>query len=124
MKPHVFVFGSNLAGRHGAGSAKEALKNHGAIYGQGIGRQGNSYAIPTKGRNLEILSLDEIRRYVSGFLVYAGFEHDEEFDIVAVGCGLSSYKPEQIAPMFRDAPANCRLPKEFLEVLGKDAANL
>lgn len=48
----IFVFGSNLAGRHGAGSALEALKKHGAIYGQGVGRQGNSYAIPTNDERL------------------------------------------------------------------------
>lgn len=124
MKPHVFVFGSNLAGRHGAGSAKEALKNHGAIYGQGLGRHGNSYAIPTKGWKMEILPLEHIRNYVNGFLAHASYWYDEDFDIVAIGCGLSGYKPEQIAPMFKDAPANCHLPKEFLEVLGKDVANL
>ena len=44
----IFVFGSNLAGRHGAGAALCALREHGAIYGQGVGLQGNSYAIPTK----------------------------------------------------------------------------
>lgn len=44
----VFVFGSNPEGRHGAGAAKIAKEKFGAIYGQGEGLQGNSYAIPTK----------------------------------------------------------------------------
>ena len=44
----VFVFGSNPEGRHGAGAAKVARRQFGAIYGQGEGLQGRSYAIPTK----------------------------------------------------------------------------
>ena len=46
-KDTIFVFGSNPEGRHGAGSAKVARKYFGAIYGQGEGLQGNSYALPT-----------------------------------------------------------------------------
>ena len=56
----IFVFGSNKAGRHGKGAAKYALENHGAIYGQGEGLQGNSYAIPTKDENLKPISLQGI----------------------------------------------------------------
>ena len=44
----IFVFGSNLEGRHGAGAALFAKNNFGAIYGKSEGLQGNSYAIPTK----------------------------------------------------------------------------
>ncbi len=44
----VFVFGSNPEGRHGAGAAKIAKLYFGAVYGQGEGLQGRSYAIPTK----------------------------------------------------------------------------
>lgn len=44
----IFVFGSNPEGRHGAGAAKYARMYFGAVYGQGEGLQGNSYAIPTK----------------------------------------------------------------------------
>ena len=43
----IFVFGSNPEGRHGAGSAKVAREQFGAIYGQGEGLQGNAYALPT-----------------------------------------------------------------------------
>lgn len=44
----IFVFGSNPEGRHGAGAAKVAREQFGAIYGQGEGLQGNAYALPTK----------------------------------------------------------------------------
>jgi hypothetical protein len=70
-KQQVFVFGSNLAGRHGKGAALDAIKFYGAIYGQGIGRQGNSYAIPTKDADLKPLKLLEIMPYVQSFFIYA-----------------------------------------------------
>lgn len=116
-KVDIFVFGSNLAGRHGAGSALEAYRKHGAILGQGIGLQGASYAIPTKDAKLRTLGLDTIHVFVSDFLAYARRHEWMTFNVVAIGCGLAGYKPEQIAPMFRDAPPNVNLPKEFLACL-------
>jgi len=110
----MFVFGSNLAGRHGAGSAREAVARHGAVYGRATGPQGNAYAIPTKDRNLRTLPLDEIRAHVDDFIAFAIRNPDVEFDVVAVGCGLAGYAPADIAPMFRGAPPNCHLPKEFI----------
>ena len=115
--PRVFVFGSNLAGRHGARSAREALKNHGAIYGYGIGRQGNSYAIPTKDAFMAVMHLGAIKSYVDEFLEYARAHPTTTFDVVAIGCGLAGYTPEQIAPMFREAPVNVNLPPEFIAAL-------
>ena len=44
----IFVFGSNPEGKHGAGAAKVAVNQFGAIYGQGEGIQGQAYALPTK----------------------------------------------------------------------------
>jgi hypothetical protein len=115
----VFVFGSNLAGRHGKGAALFAVQNHGAKYGIGEGYMGNSYALPTKGHHLEILSLKQIEvRSVHNFLAFA-YNHSEMiFQLTPVGCGLAGYKPEQIAPMFANAPANVRLPAEFERVVG------
>lgn len=110
----IFVFGSNLAGRHGAGAALYARKHHGAIYGRGVGRQGNSYAIPTKDEKLRTRSLDQIALDVDVFLAYARQNPDLSFQITAIGTGLAGYMHEQIAPMFRDAPANCTLPPEWL----------
>lgn len=106
----IFVFGSNLAGRHGAGAALFARQNHGAIYGKGQGRQGNSYAIPTKDKNIKTLPLSRIKEYVEVFLEYAKEHQDEQFEITRIGCGLAGYVDHQIAPMFKDATNNCYLP--------------
>lgn len=107
----VFVFGSNLAGRHGAGAALHAVRHCGAVYGQGVGRQGMSYAIPTKGRKLEVLPLAEIAGHVAAFLAYAGTNFEERFYVTAIGTGLAGYKVAEIAPMFVGAPENCDLPE-------------
>ena len=70
LENEVFVFGSNLAGRHGKGAALHARQQHGAIYGQGVGLQGSSYAIPTKDSLLRTLPLSEINKYVYDFLIH------------------------------------------------------
>lgn len=114
----IFVFGSNLAGRHGKGAALFAKEHHGAIYGKGWGRQGNSYGIPTKGWKLEVLPLTEIEKYVIIFLQYAMENPELEFKVTAIGCGLAGYLPEEIAPFFKNVPKNVHLPKEFQEVIG------
>ena len=106
----IFCFGSNLAGRHGAGAALFARQNHGAIYGQGIGRQGNSYAIPTKDYHIKTLPLETIQGYVNEFLLYARNHPELEFQVTRIGCGLAGYTDAQIAPMFANAPSNCHLP--------------
>lgn len=108
---YIFVFGSNLAGRHGKGAAAIAKLQYGAIYGQGEGVQGRSYAIPTKDANLRVLSLLEVKRHVDKFLAYAAREiNNAEFKVTAIGTGLAGYSHDDIAPMFYSAPANCTLP--------------
>lgn len=114
----IFVFGSNLAGRHGKGAALFARQNHGAIYGKGIGLQGNSYAIPTKDERLQALHLDAIAAYVAMFLEEALTRPDLTFKVTPIGCGLAGYKPEQIAWMFDlPCPRNVILPDEFIAAL-------
>jgi hypothetical protein len=120
---HIFVFGSNLAGRHGKGAALEAVQRWGAVYGQGVGLQGRSYAIPTKDERLRTLPLNLIRLYVSKFLNTANYRPDLTFRLTPIGCGLAGYKPEQIAPMFKDAPRNVLIPEEFAAVLGAGRAD-
>lgn len=115
----IFVFGSNLAGRHGKGAALCALKQHGAKHGVGEGRQGNSYAIPTKDGRLKSLSLNEIGHHVSLFLSYAQDNPDLRFKVTAIGCGLAGYSPTQIAPLFVNIPPNCELPLEFIQAIDK-----
>lgn len=113
----IFVMGSNLAGRHGKGAALWALKNRGAIYGQGFGLQGQSFAIPTKDRQIRTLPLDIIGGYVKLFIEEARLNPEIQYQVTPIGCGLAGYKPEQIAPMFKDAPSNVELPQEFISVL-------
>lgn len=117
----IFVFGSNLAGRHGKGAALQAKQKHGAIYGQGWGLQGDSYAIPTKDERLQTLPLNLISLWVVRFLGTARYRPDLTFRLTAIGCGLAGYKPENIAPMFANAPDNVILPPEFERVLGRNS---
>jgi hypothetical protein len=107
----VFVFGSNLGGRHGKGAALYAKQHRGAIYGQGVGRQGSSYAIPTKAANLKVLPLSAIAIYVTAFLAYARQNPKLTFEVTRIGCGLAGYKDDDIAPLFKGAPSNCQLPE-------------
>lgn len=114
----IFVFGSNLAGRHGKGAALWARQHRGAIYGQAHGRQGNSYAIPTKDANLRTLPLGVIQEHVSIFIEYALANPNLTFELTPIGCGLAGYMPADIAPMFDNPlPANVRLPREFADYL-------
>ena len=111
----VFVFGSNLAGIHGAGAAKAARLYYGAKLGVGIGPQDisqahidiKSYAIPTKDAKIETLPLDIIKYYVDGFVAYTKVHKDTQFFITRIGCGLAGYEDKDIAPMFKECGDNC-----------------
>ena len=118
LKPNeVFVFGSNLAGIHGAGAARFAHKVFGAKFGVGIGMTGRCYALPTKDENIWTLPLTEIQGYVMDFLDYAIENPDKIFLVTKIGTGLAGWTPENIAPMFKDHPNNVIIPKEFHEVI-------
>lgn len=108
---NIFVFGSNLAGRHGKGAALTARIDWGAEYGVGEGPTGNAYAIPTKDYSLNVRSLECISLSVHKFISYAKQHPELEFYVTKIGCGLAGYKEEQIAHMFKYAPNNCKLPK-------------
>lgn len=110
---NIFVFGSNLAGRHGAGAALHARQMHGAIYGQSVGLQGDSYAIPTKDERLVPLPLLVINRHITEFVIFAGQHQDWVFNVTAIGTGLAGFRDAQIAPLFRCAPSNCEMPKQW-----------
>ena len=109
----IFVFGSNLAGVHGAGAARVAHKMYGANWGQGVGWAGQSYAIPTKDNNIETLSLFKISEYVATFIKIAKSYPDKKFWVTRVGCGLAGYADAGITPMFEDAPDNCSFAEEW-----------
>lgn len=109
----IFVFGSNLAGRHGKGAAFAAKQFYGAVYGRGEGPQGRSYAIPTKGHRLEVLPLDQIHAHVDAFLQYARAHPQLHFFVTRVGCGLARNDNAVVAPLFSSAPKNCSFAEDW-----------
>lgn len=118
----IFVFGSNLAGRHGKGAALAARRHHGAVYGVNRGRTGNAYAIPTKDSQLRTLPLEAIQHYVGNFLTYAKTHPELTFQVTRIGCGLAGYTDEQIAPMFKGAPENCHFTPGWWAILTREEA--
>ena len=110
----IFVFGSNLAGMHGGGAARVARLRFGAVLGNGVGIQGQSYAIPTMQGGVET-----IRPYVDDFIAYAQQHPDQQFLVTPIGCGIAGFEPEDIAPLFEGAKAvkNISLPESFWEVI-------
>lgn len=114
----IFVFGSNLAGIHGAGAAKAAFESFGAVMGSGVGRRGMSYAIPTKDKRIRTLSKQMISAFVNDFCKYT-HEHPElDFFITRVGCGLAGYKDKEIASLFKTANKNnCDFPADWKNFL-------
>ena len=98
----IFVFGSNLSGIHGAGAAKTAM-SFGAIWKQGEGLQGQTYAIPTKDKEIQSLLAEDIQGYINTFIVFAKEHPELTFLVTDVGCGLAGFLPCHIAPMFKDA---------------------
>ena len=113
----IFVFGSNLAGLHDGGAAHFALKERGAIYGQAIGLQGQSYAIPTLDGDFDQLRLEDIARHVRDFLAFAYGRPELRFQVTPIGTGLAGFTHEQIAPLFKGAPANCDMPVEWKDLI-------
>ena len=116
LEPHqVFVFGSNRAGRHGAGAAKLAHRKFGAKWGQGDGFMGQSYGISTKDRNLGVLSVRQIEIGVDRLLRFAEAHPELEFLVTKIGCGLAGYSAKEIRACFagKVIPANVALPAEF-----------
>ena len=110
----VFVFGSNLAGMHGGGAARVARKLFGAVMGQGVGLQGQSYAIPTMQGGVET-----IKPYVDEFITFASAHPELKFYVTRIGCGIAGFTTQEIAPLFKNAlgKPTIVLPRDFAEVL-------
>ena len=110
----VFVFGSNLQGWHGGGAARAAYNKLGAVWGQGTGLQGRSYAIPTMQGGVET-----IEPYVDTFIEFAKTHPEMRFLVTRIGCGIAGFKDSEIAPLFEKAVPveNICLPKEFWQLL-------
>lgn len=111
IKGEIFVFGSNLAGIHGAGAAMMAKLKFGAKDGRGVGLSRDSYAIPTKSKSLSTLQRSEIKGYIDAFVRFTADMSetmpDKRFFVTRVGCGLAGYKDEEIAPYFKMCATNC-----------------
>ena len=110
----VFVFGSNLAGAHAGGAARIAMEKFGAVWGQGVGLQGQSYAIPTMQGSVET-----IKPYVDEFVRFAKSHTELVFLVTRIGCGIAGFKDEEIAPLFADVLNidNIILPESFDNIL-------
>jgi hypothetical protein len=106
----IFVFGSNLAGMHGGGAAYAAWRKFGAIMGQGVGLQGQSYGIPTMQGGVET-----IKPYVDEFITFAKGHPELFFFVTRIGCGIAGFRDEEIAPLFAAAKgvSNICLPESF-----------
>ena len=110
----VFVFGSNLRGEHSWGAASDAYKKFGAVWGQGVGMQGHSYAIPTMQG-----PASSIKPYVDDFIKFASDHPDLEFLVTRIGCGIAHRAENEMAPLFKAAAGhkNIRLPQSFIDCL-------
>ena len=106
----VFVFGSNLGGMHGGGAARTAYENFGAVWGEGVGHFGKTYAIPTMQGGVET-----IKPYVDQFIAYAAEHPELTFYVTRIGCGIAGFRDEEIAPLFKDCRDmdNVVLPRSF-----------
>ena len=115
----IFVFGSNLAGRHGRGAAYAAVKKYGAVYGVGVGKSGNSYAIPTKNEFVITMDIFTISAYVNEFIAFVENHPHLDFFLTRIGCGLAGYKDSQIAPLFKKLKNfdNVSWPEDWVEYL-------
>lgn len=113
-KDEVFVFGSNLQGYHAGGAARTAVRLFGAKMGQGVGMQGQSYAIPTMQGGVET-----IKPYVDEFIELAREWDQTTFYVTRIGCGIAGFTDEQIAPLFDEAfdLYNVRLPESFAKII-------
>ena len=119
----IFVFGSNEAGQHLGGAARAAVERFGAVFGQGSGLQGRSYAIPTLklpgGGPANRLPIQAIRGYVQEFIYFADAHPEMTFLVTRIGCGIAGFSDEDIAPLFAGAYSlpNVWLPASFWKVL-------
>jgi hypothetical protein len=120
LKPNeIFVFGSNTAGRHGAGAAKTAM-GWGAKYGQGEGLQGKTYGIPTVNAAItNKLNVNKIAKYVDTFIQFAKNHPEMIFLVTEIGCGLAGHEVKDMAPLFKEAKdvSNIHLPNKFWRIL-------
>ncbi|MFA5634146.1 MAG: hypothetical protein WC973_03270, partial [Candidatus Dojkabacteria bacterium] len=123
----VFVFGSNTEGRHGAGAAKVAREQFGAVYGQGEGLQGNAYALPTKdlrvkeNRGFKSISPEQITNSIKKLYEVAKQNPNKQFKVAyrnTTDTSLNGYTGLEMIEMFNQAgaiPSNVIFSKEWVD---------
>ncbi len=109
----VFVFGSNVAGRHGGGAAHVAWERFGAATGIGEGLVGQSYAFPTIGNDLEMRPVHESMMWESAYRLKRTAQSLPAitFYLTKVGCGIAGFDEDYMKQFFRDMPDNVIKPE-------------
>ena len=117
-RDEIFVFGSNLEGHHEGGAAKYAYKKFGAIWGEGDGKTGNCYAIPTMHGELK-----DVKPYVDKFVNYAKENPQKQFLVTRIGCGIAGFYDGEMSSLFKEAInlPNVSLPRRWVELILQDA---
>lgn len=110
----IFVFGSNPQGFHSGGAAQAAMNRFGAVWGQGEGLQGCSYALPSS------CPLETMAQAVRRFTEFAAQHPELRFLVTRVGCGNAGHRATDVASMFKGCIGleNVALPAEFWKILG------
>lgn len=110
----IFVFGSNALGHHAGGAAKVAFEKFGAMWGQGHGLQGMTYAIDTMSGN------EAMKKDIADFIAFAKEHTDKTFFVTPIGCGIAGKQPAEVAPMFKECAKleNVCLPASFWNIIG------
>ena len=110
----IFVFGSNPQGFHSGGAAKMAMERFGAVWGQGEGLQGQSYALPST------CPIEDMAEAIHRFSQFAEQHPELRFLVTRVGCGIAGHNVHEVAPLFKSCIylENVALPAEFWKILG------
>lgn len=109
----VFVFGSNMAGRHGAGAALQAAQEWGAERGVGEGITGQCYAFPTLGSHLELIPAHWLEQSRDKLYEACMARPDKRFLLTKVGCGIAGYPESLMRGLFENPPSNLILPEDW-----------
>ena len=91
-----------------------AYRQFGAVWGEGVGLNGRTYAIPTMQGGVKT-----IKPYVDEFIRFA-IEHPWlTFLVTRIGCGIAGFQDRDIAPLFKAAinVDNIILPKGFVDYI-------
>lgn len=107
----IFVFGSNLAGNHAGGAARQAHEQFGAEMGVGEGMTGQSYAFPTLDEHFQKVSNTVLKAARLKLYKTARMHSDREFLLTKVGCGIAGHSEERMKKLFANAPSNIIKPK-------------